>query len=171
MLELGTQFYASNTFISFEKGLSLPAMSSGGVLLLYLIGFVILVLSIVAEWKIFEKAGVAGWKVLVPFYNFWLLAEIAGKPGWLSLAALALVIPFFGAIIFWIVELIINIGLANKFGKNKFFAVLLLVILQPIGKIILGFGDAKYERKKVSSAKRRVKNSKAKRIDKAKATK
>lgn len=27
------------------------------------------VLQVIADWKIFSKAGVAGWKSLIPFYN------------------------------------------------------------------------------------------------------
>ena len=34
-----------------------------------IISLVILVLSLVAEWRIFTKAGQAGWKCLIPIYN------------------------------------------------------------------------------------------------------
>ena len=40
----------------------------------------IIIAIIVGMWKIFEKAGEAGWTSLVPFYNLWILNRIGGKP-------------------------------------------------------------------------------------------
>ena len=34
--------------------------------------FIFLVLLIVAVWNIFENAGVAGWKALIPIYNIYV---------------------------------------------------------------------------------------------------
>ena len=48
-----------------------------------MISFVLYVLLIIGMWKVFEKAGVAGWKSLIPFYNiFVLITKIANKPWW-----------------------------------------------------------------------------------------
>ena len=38
-----------------------------------MISFVLYVLLIIGMWKVFEKAGVAGWKSLIPFYNIFVL--------------------------------------------------------------------------------------------------
>ncbi len=44
-----------------------------------------------AYW-VFEKAGVKGWKSLVPFYNYWIWLKVIGKKWWWYLL---LLIPFF----------------------------------------------------------------------------
>jgi hypothetical protein len=40
---------------------------------------VLVVLLIVAYWKMFTKAGVAGWKSLIPIYNVYIAFKIAWK--------------------------------------------------------------------------------------------
>ncbi|MBR3169163.1 hypothetical protein IKF23_01850 [Candidatus Saccharibacteria bacterium] len=40
------------------------------------------VLVIVAEWKIFEKAGEKGWKSLIPIYGQYILFKIVGAKAW-----------------------------------------------------------------------------------------
>ena len=48
--------------------------------------FLILVLiSFVGLYKIFEKAGLPGWKALIPIYNFWILGTIINRPKWWGL--------------------------------------------------------------------------------------
>ena len=39
----------------------------------------IYVVAIVALWKLFEKAGIAGWKSIIPIYNGWLLFQMADQ--------------------------------------------------------------------------------------------
>ena len=43
------------------------------------------VLIIVAQWKIFTKAGQEGWKALIPIYNVVVLYKIIGLSPWLLL--------------------------------------------------------------------------------------
>ncbi|WP_238381874.1 signal peptidase I [Mucilaginibacter pedocola] len=33
-------------------------------------------------WKLFEKAGVPGWKALIPLYNAYTMIELSGRPVW-----------------------------------------------------------------------------------------
>ena len=47
-----------------------------------LIGLVIFVIAIVAFWKVFTKAGEAGWKSIIPIYNIIILLKIVGRPWW-----------------------------------------------------------------------------------------
>ena len=52
--------------------------------------FVLIVLLVVAYWKMFTKAGVAGWKSLIPLYNVYAAFRIAWKDQtafWVWLAA------------------------------------------------------------------------------------
>ena len=40
------------------------------------------VLIIIAMWKIFEKAGEAGWKSIIPIYNVYIMYKIVGMKNW-----------------------------------------------------------------------------------------
>lgn len=116
-----------------------PAMnSSGGLMTAYYIFVLLLsIVSIVAMWKIFEKADEAGWKAIVPIYNTYTLFRIAGRNGWWLLL---LFVPIVNIVILFM----ISIDLAKHFGKDTFFGVVGLVFFSFIGYLILAFGDAKY---------------------------
>ena len=51
------------------------------------------ILMIIAQWRIFEKAGEKGWKAIIPVYNVYILFKIAWKKSWfwinLALSAVA----------------------------------------------------------------------------------
>ena len=53
-----------------------------------LYSFAMSILLIIGMWKIFEKANVAGWKSIIPFYGPYVEWKILRKPGffWLQLA-------------------------------------------------------------------------------------
>lgn len=97
----------------------------------------IFVFMIVSMWKVFEKAKKPGWACIVPFYNYMVLGQVAGKSdAW----GLLMAIPYAGivfAIIAW------N-QVAKRFGKDEGFTV--GIILLPFIFIpILAFGNAKYD--------------------------
>jgi hypothetical protein len=94
-------------------------------------------LLVVAYWKIFVKAGEAGWKSLIPFYNTYTLFRIAGRNGW---GFLLLLIP----VINIVVLLMISIDLAKHFGKSTVFGVVGLWIFSVIGYLMLGFDKSTY---------------------------
>lgn len=94
------------------------------------------ILVIVGWWKIFEKAGEAGWKAIIPFYNIYTMLRIVGQPGWLLIA-------FFIPLVNVVVWVILMGNLAKSFGKGIGF-VLGLIFLNPLFAIILGFGKATY---------------------------
>jgi len=106
--------------------------------MMFLLVLFLIIILFVSLWKIFEKAGVEGWKAIIPFYNTWVLAEIVGQPGWVGLL---MYVPYLGVLVaFYIYYL-----LAKAFGKSVLFAIGLLflgVIFFPI----LAFGDAKYHK-------------------------
>ena len=104
----------------------------------------ILVVTIIGMWKVFEKAGYAGWKSIIPFYNMYIITEISGQNGWLFLLSF---IPFVGTLI-W--SIMVSIKIAPAFGKSTAFAIG-LIFLTPIFYCILGFGDAKYTLGKAST--------------------
>ena len=55
----------------------------GGVFgFLLVAGVALAILFIIAGWKIFEKAGEKGWKILIPVYNAYILFKICGLKKW-----------------------------------------------------------------------------------------
>jgi signal peptidase I len=74
-----------------------------------------LIASLAGLWKIFEKAGEPGWKILVPFYNFYVWLKIIKKPLWWYIF---LLIPFIN--VFVILIMIVEIVKCfNKFGLGE----------------------------------------------------
>ncbi|MBQ2639461.1 MAG: hypothetical protein IJF92_01715 [Bacilli bacterium] len=96
----------------------------------------VLVLTIVAMWKIFVKAGKPGWASIIPFYNLYKEFEIAGMNGWMFLL---LCIP----IVNIIMTIVLYVKLAKVFGKGIGFAIG-LIFLNFIFTLILAFGKAEY---------------------------
>lgn len=64
-----------------------------------------LVLTITGLWKLFQKAGVKGWFILIPFYNFYIWLKIIKKPLWWYIFIL---VPFINVftLMLMIVELV-----------------------------------------------------------------
>lgn len=120
----------------------IPQNLSGPALILVII---VLVVFFASWWRLFEKVGLAGWKALIPFYNTWLLAQIAGRPGWMGLAmSLAAGVPVWGMWVALIFQVMIYVDLAKAFGKTTGFAVG-LVLLAIVFFPILAFGDSEYQ--------------------------
>jgi len=98
----------------------------------------LIVLSIVALWKLFTKAGKPGWASIIPIYNNLVLIDIAGKPMWWFLL---MFIPVVGIVI----SIMVLIGLAKNFGRGA-GTVIGLIFLPLIFMLILAFGSAEYNR-------------------------
>ena len=102
-----------------------------GLVVMWLICLAIGVVSIIAMWKVFTKAGKPGWAAIVPVYNIITLLEVVQLPLWY----IALfVVPF--ANIYAMIK--IQLELAKVFGKSSSFAVG-LILLSPVFLCILGF--------------------------------
>ncbi|HEU5187833.1 MAG TPA: DUF5684 domain-containing protein [Candidatus Saccharimonadales bacterium] len=108
----------------------------------WIMWLIIWALSIVAFWRVFEKAGQPGWAALIPFYNMYVLLKIVGRPGWWLIL---LFIPLVNVI----VSLVVALDMAKAFGKSTLFGVVGLWLFNIIGYLILAFGDAKYIGKKI----------------------
>jgi len=113
------------------------AAQQGGSMIGGLVGLAILVFLIAAMWKVFTKAGKAGWLVLIPIVNIYQLLKIAGRPGWWLIL---LIIPLVNLII----SILVSMDIAKSFGKGAGFG-LGLAFLGPIFYPILGFGSATYK--------------------------
>ena len=103
-----------------------------------MIGLILMIIAFVGMWKTFEKAGIEGWKGIVPVYNMYLLiTEIAKKPWWYLLL---LFVPIANIVIM----IIVSIEVAKAFGKGTGFGVG-LALLSFVFYPLLGFGDAVYQ--------------------------
>lgn len=102
------------------------------------VSIVLAIISLIATWIIFEKAGVRGWGVLIPIYNVYLVVKVSGNSGWW---VWLLLVPLLNiAIAFWIA-----LGLAKAFGRSGLFGFFLLFLLTPLGLCILAFGSSRYQ--------------------------
>ena len=101
------------------------------------------VLIIVAQWKIFTKAGQEGWKALIPIYNVVVLYKIIGLSPWLLLLYLLSIVPVVGWIISIALSIVSTVKLAKAFNQSTAF-IFGLLFLSPIFQMILGFGKAEY---------------------------
>ena len=120
------------------------AASSSGVSAVYaILSLAISVLTLVAMWKLFVKAGRAGWKCLIPFYNTYCLYDIAWGNGWLFLL---MFVPCVNVV----VGIMMLFKLAKAFGQGTGFGFGLL-FLNTIFILILGFGSAEYVGPQVSA--------------------
>ena len=142
-------------------------------LLIFLLFFSVLgIFYIICYWKIFTKAGMPGWAILVPIYNAYIYTKILKRPSWwlvlyfvpnlISLVLstvinsmpdmifllLAVSIILYIAII--VLSIIDTVKLAHVFGQDSGFAVG-LIFLGFIFIPILAFGSAEYEKSNSTS--------------------
>ena len=119
------------------------------------------IIMVIANWKIFTKAGEAGWKSLIPILNTYVTYKIAwsGKMFWIMaitflfgsvITSLAGDDKTFLAIIGIILALassIINIICLHKLSKSFGHGIgftLGLLFLNPLFTLILGLGTSTY---------------------------
>lgn len=86
----------------------------------FVIVAIIAILQIIGLYRVFVKAGRKGWYSLIPIYNVWVMLEISSKPGWWLLFTL---IPFVGAIIFFVLNIIAKVQLSKNFNQGTPFAL------------------------------------------------
>ncbi len=107
------------------------------IILYILFMIAIALVLIIAQWKIYQKAGKPGWASIIPIYSTIVLLEIVGKPWWWILLML---IPFVNIIlVIWVINL-----LSKSFGKGVGFTIG-LILLSIVFYPILGFGSAQYK--------------------------
>lgn len=109
-----------------------------GIFLLLLIWLAVFVFVTAGVWRTFEKAGQPGWACIIPFYNIYVMTQIAGRPWWWLFL---LLIPCAGLIF----AIIVCIDVAKNFGQDTLFG-LGLAFFGFIFFPVLGFGSAVYQR-------------------------
>ena len=123
-----SQYY--NAVSNVEEAAAMGTMI--GVIMSFLATYMLIILAIlivqiVGMWKMYEKAGEAGWKCLIPIYNIVVLFKIAGVSPWLILGYLATIIPVVGALVSLGITIYVMSKLANAFGKGAGFTVGLIL--------------------------------------------
>ena len=122
--------------VSHNEAAGIGAIIAGLGMGLLLFSLALVVLTIVAKWKINTKAGQPGWACLIPVYNIYVELLIAGmSPLWLLSLLCFFVYP-----VTWIIQ---QVKTAQRFGQGTGFA-LGLIFLNPIFLLILAFGSSKY---------------------------
>jgi hypothetical protein len=111
-------------------------VNGGAMDALWIVYLALAVLVIAGWWMIFTKAGEAGWKAIIPIYNFIVLMKIIGREWWWVILAL---IPIVGFVI-WI---IVSLDLAKSFGRGTGFGIGLMFVPFVFAPI-LGFGSDPY---------------------------
>jgi len=102
----------------------------------------IIIFMIVAEWKLFEKAGQPGWAILVPIYSTIVFLKIVQRP-------IAWIFLFFIPLVNFIIAIIMMLDLAKVYGKDSGFGIG-LIFLPIIFIPILAFGDTQYQGKDIN---------------------
>lgn len=101
-----------------------------------IISLIISIIAIISLWKVFSKAGRPGWASIIPFYNTYVLFDIAMGNGILFLLTFIPVVNL-------VMVIIAYVKLATSFGKGGGFAVG-LILLPYIFLPILAFGKSRY---------------------------
>ena len=118
------------------------------------------VLQVIADWKIFTKAGQPGWKSIIPIYNYYVEYDICWSGAYGLFYAVAMYLSNYftsGAhpanwqvtlagvlvLVMLVLHFMESRKLAAAFGKGSGFAVCLF-LFGPIARLILGFGSAEY---------------------------
>ena len=104
---------------------------------LVVFSLVFYILFVIAMWRIFEKAGEAGWKSIIPIWNTYILYKITWGSG---IYFLLLLIPIANIV----VSIVTYYKLAKAFRHGIAFTFG-LIFFPWIFSLILGFGSDEYQ--------------------------
>ena len=133
------------------------------MLIMILIFGVTVVLAVIGEWKLFEKAGEKGWKALIPFYSTYIHCKIVGiSPWWILIvfgtlfletlfqmsdSTVFVVLATIFGLLYYVVAIyfaiILAVSTARSYAKSTGWAVG-LVLLAPYFTFALGVSKAQY---------------------------
>ncbi len=101
------------------------------------ISALLMLVAIAGLWATFGKAGVAGWKSLIPIYNAVLWLKIANKPAWWVLLLICPVVNL-------VFGILVSLEVAKTFGRGPGFGIG-LAFLPFVFYPILGWGGSEYQ--------------------------
>lgn len=131
-----SSFFAQAYDMTYES--TSYSSDDGGGLVMLIIAIPLVVVSIMAMWRMFVKAGQPGWAAIIPIYNAYIELKIVARPGWW-------LILYFIPLVNIAVTIIVALDLAKAFGKSPTFGVLALWLFSFVGYLILGFGKDTYK--------------------------
>ena len=112
--------------------------------IILLIALVVGIITLIATWKVYKKAGKGGWEAIIPFYCNWVLVEISGLNWWWFLLFFAPLVTSFmgvewlGSLVYLFAAFNCYYNLSKKFNKGVGFAIC-MTLFTPICLMILGF--------------------------------
>ncbi|GGB14409.1 signal peptidase I [Puia dinghuensis] len=116
-------------------------MSAHQILVLIYIQLFLLLSPSIGLYKLFEKAGVPGWKAFVPFYNTWVMLTIAGRPRhWVFWQF----VPVMG----WFITMGIDVEFVKVYGRFKFWEHALAALVPLLYFPYLAWGEVEPKRGK-----------------------
>ena len=130
-------------YTSFSDSMSL--MTNGIQLM---VSFVTMILAYIGLWNMFSKAGVEGWKCIIPYYNTYVIGQISKKE---KLAKILIIIQVISVVVitaFVCSAIVIGVNTVNYEDVNVFalvimiissIATIMLVIAEKIMEIILHY--------------------------------
>lgn len=121
---------------SYDLGYAIAGAAGIMVIVIWLVSLAVAIVSIIAIWKIFVKAGEPGWAAIIPFYNLYTLFKITWEQPLMFLLCL---VPVANVVI----SIMTMLKLAKAFNKSTGFGVG-LILLSVVFLPMLGFGDAEY---------------------------
>lgn len=121
--------YSSSSSVSPAETTGILAVLLAYMGMIMMISLGVYILTSIAKMKIFEKAGLPGWKAWVPIYREWKFLELGGYSGALIFLAF---VPFFGGIALSVAMCLAANEISKKLDKSDIF------ILFPLGFITGG---------------------------------
>ena len=128
----------------------------GSIILILILGLFLLAfitVYIIGLWKIFKKAGKNGWEAIIPFYNTYILVEIAGLNWWYFLIAISGTIittigldslTWFANIASIVVNFFIFYNIAKKMKKQPVGFAIASIFISKILILVLGFSKDEF---------------------------
>lgn len=137
----------------------LDSLLSGSIAILLILSIVIiafLVFYFVCLWKLFKKAGKNGWEAIIPYYNTWVLIEIAGLNWWYFLISISGTVisligldslSFIATIGGWAVNFFVFYNLAKKMHKAPIGFAIAGALVPGITVVVLALSkDFQYDK-------------------------
>ena len=111
----------------------------GMFMFLTMLGFFVLIYIALClgRMRMFQKAGVAGWKAWIPLYRDYVLCQITMGKGWYFV--LGLIPPLYPVMrVLYAIEICLSYKMEILFGVLYFF-------LPWLAELIIGFGKSEYQ--------------------------
>lgn len=91
------------------------------VSIIFVTSMAFLVFQLWLTYRLFQKAGQAGWKALIPIYNMVVLVRLGGFSGWWVAANL---VPFLGQIVFSVILILVVYNITLNFNKPLWYIII-----------------------------------------------